>query len=154
MNLDDVRKDPPLRAEQISTPTIGPLIVTHAFFRGPLPPPSVLEAFERAHPGAAERIFTMAENEIRIRHVMEELAIRGGFRSEARGQWFAFLVLMAGMALGTWLASIGHDSAGLLSMLTPLGTVAAIFLYTRGAQERERERKRVELELARMGPPA
>jgi hypothetical protein len=39
-------------------------------------------------------------------------------------------------------------------MLTPLGTVAGLFLYSRNAQARERERKRVELELARMGPPA
>ena len=154
MNLDESRKDPPLPAEHISAPTIGPLIVTHAYFRGPLPPPSVLEAFERAYPGAAERIFTWAEEEMRIRHRMEEVTVRDAIRSEARGQWFAFLVLMGGMGLGGWLASIGHDSLGILSMLTPLGTVAGLFLYSRNAQARERERKRMELELARMGPPA
>jgi uncharacterized membrane protein len=152
--LDESRKDPPRPAESSSTPTIGPLIVTHAYFRGPLPPPSVVEAFERAHPGAAERIFAMAEETLRIRHRMDESALLSAIRSEARGQWFAFLVLMVGMGLDGWLASSGHDSAGLLSMLIPLGTVAGLFLYSRNAQARERERKRMDLEMARMGPPA
>jgi len=135
-------------------PTIGPLIVTHAYFRGPLPPPSVVEAFERAHPGAAGRIFTMAEEELHARHRAEEAALRAAIRSEMFGQWFAFLVVMTGMGFGAWLALAGHDSAGLLSMLTPLGGVAAIFVYSRGVQTREREMKRYELERARMGPPA
>jgi uncharacterized membrane protein len=114
----------------------------------------VLEAFERAQPGAADRILTMAEEQQRARHRMEEATIRGAIRSEMYGQWFAFLVVMGGMGLGAWLASTGQNAAGVLSMLTPLGTVAAIFLYSRGAQSRERELKRYELERARMGPPA
>jgi uncharacterized membrane protein len=139
---------------QRSTSMSGPLIVMPNYFRGLLPPTSVLEAYERIGPGSAERILVIAEGQRCSRHRMEHLSTRGALRSEMFGQWFAFLVVMAGMGLGAWLAYAGRDAAGALSTLTPLGTVAAIFLYSRGAQARERELKRYEMERARMGPPA
>ena len=125
--------------------------MTHAYFRGPLPPPSVLEHYERVQPGAADRIFTMAEEQLRVRHRFEERALVGGLRAEATGQWLAALVVLTGMSCGTWLGLSGHDTAGLVTMITPLGVVAAAFLQSRHAQARERELKRLELERARMG---
>jgi uncharacterized membrane protein len=41
-------------------------------FRGPLPPPELLEHYEKVLPGGAERIFRMAENEQEHRHALEK----------------------------------------------------------------------------------
>ena len=39
-------------------------------FQGPIPPPNVLEAYERLVPGAAERILKMAENQAAHRQIV------------------------------------------------------------------------------------
>jgi uncharacterized membrane protein len=128
--------------------------VTHAYFRGPLPPPSVVEHFERIRPGAAERILVMAEEQQRVRHQLEERALVGALRAEATGQWLAAFIVTLTVGLGSWLVSSGHDATGLATILAPLGAVVAAFLNAQQAQAREREQKRAELERARMGTPA
>lgn len=127
--------------------------MTHAYFRGPLPPPALLEHYERVAPGAADRILSLTEEQLRSRHRLEEHTVRGAVRSEARGQWFAFSTVLAGMATGAVLVSSGHDLSGLVSMLTPLAIVAGAFVQSRNSQMREREYKRMDLERARMGQP-
>lgn len=143
----------PPDSHSLAPTSTTPLIVTHAYFRGPLPPPTLLEHYERVCPGAADRILKLTETQAHVRHGLEEATVLGAVRSEARGQWLAFVVVLAGMGLGAHLVGGGHDLSGLVSMLTPLGIVAASFLYTRHAQLREREYKRFELERARAGQP-
>ena len=153
--MDEDQKEPAPSAElPIGPQDPAPLIVTHAYFRGPLPPPAVLAAYERIHPGAADRIFTLAERQILHRHRLETDSLQGALRVEARGQWCALVVVLAGMLFGALLTYTGHGSAGLLAMLTPLAGVAAAFLHSRHAQSRERETKRLDLERARISRPA
>ena len=153
MNLDDARTTPPRPAEITPTLSPGPLIVTHAYFRGPLPPPALLEQYERAQPGAADRILTLAEDQQCVRHRMEERTLGAAIGSEARGQWLAFAVIIVGMGTGSWLTVTGHSTIGLISILTPLGAVATAFLHSRTTRERERQLKRYELEHARISQP-
>ena len=49
-------------------------------FQGPIPPPSVLEAYEKILPGAAERILKMAENQSTHRQEIEKIVVRSGAR--------------------------------------------------------------------------
>ena len=42
------------------------VIERHASFSGPLPPPSILEDYDRVCPGAADRIIKMAEKEQKV----------------------------------------------------------------------------------------
>ena len=155
MTLEGSQTPPdPANEAKLTSHESVPLIVTHAYFRGPLPPPSVLEHFERVLPGAADRIFTMAEEQLRTRPRLEAQALVGGLRAEATGQWLAAVIVLVGMGFGTWLGLSGHDTAGLVTMLTPLGVVAAAFLQMRQVQARERELKRLALERARLGTPA
>ena len=128
--------------------------MTHAYLRGPLPPPALLEQYERAHVGAAERILVLAEQQQHLRHQLEEMTVRAAVRAESRGQWFALVVVLAGMGCGTWLTLTGHGAIGLVSILTPLGAVASAFMHSQSARERERQLKRYELERARISQPA
>lgn len=46
-----------------------------SMWQGPLPPPAVLEEYDRIRPGAAERILVMAEKEQQHRHDTENESI-------------------------------------------------------------------------------
>ena len=120
------------------------LIVTHAFFEGPLPPPAVLEHFERVAPGAAARILTFTEDEFRHRRSIEVTIVSANTRALGRGQWFGFLVMMVGMGLGAWLVRAGYQLIGFGSIVAPLAAAATLFVYAQRREERERERKRAE----------
>jgi len=111
-------------------------------YSGSVPPPSVLAEFERALPGAANRIISLAEAQARHRHALELRLAGARIRTANRGQWLAFLVVLAGMGCGTWLAVTGQELYGLASVLAPLTAAAALFVYTRRRQERERSQKR------------
>lgn len=45
------------------------------FFSGPLPPPEVLAGYNDAFQGAAERIVTMAESQLKHRQEMERAVV-------------------------------------------------------------------------------
>ncbi|MEQ1833863.1 MAG: DUF2335 domain-containing protein, partial [Candidatus Eisenbacteria bacterium] len=119
-----------------------------------LPPLAMLERYELAFPGSAERILTLAESQQRIRHRAEESAIRAALASERRGQWTAFILLLAGMGTGVWLTRSGHGVSGLISSLIPLGAVAGAFLHSQARREKTRLWKGNALQRAQTGPPA
>ena len=80
---------------------------TEISFSGPLPPPNVLEGFERVLPGAAERIFVMAEKQLDHRMALEKTVVEGGSKRADKGIYAA--VFIEGMFLATscYLAYLG-----------------------------------------------
>ncbi len=64
-------KDPDLR-KQISSS------MRMETFKGPIPPPAVLEAYESLVPGAAQRILKMAENQASHRQEIEKIVVKAG----------------------------------------------------------------------------
>ncbi len=152
-SLDDAQRTPPRPAEIAPTLSHGPLIVTHAYFHGPLPPPAVIEQYERAVPGSAERILTLAEEQQHLRHRVEEKIVTAAIATESRGQWLAFIIVLAGMGSGSWLTVTGHSAIGLISSLTPLGAVAGAFLHSSARRADERSRKHDELQRAQTASP-
>ena len=58
---------------------------TEVSFSGPLPPPGVLEGYERVLPGSAERIFTMAEKQLEHRLHLEKVVVEGGSKRADMG---------------------------------------------------------------------
>lgn len=89
---------------------------THQVFSGPLPPPAVLEGYERALPGSAGKILEMATREQQHRHSVEAAAVnanieaqqgqiavarlqtKSAFRSDLVGQVFGFIALLLCLA--------------------------------------------------------
>lgn len=59
-------------------------------FSGPIPPPSIIEGYERVLPGSADRIITMAEKQSEHRQKMEEKMISAESRDSLLGVIFAF----------------------------------------------------------------
>jgi uncharacterized membrane protein len=109
---------------------------------GPLPPPSMLKGYEDVLPGAADRIFTLMEQQSAHRQELERVALDRNSRSRDRGQFFAF-VLCALVIVGGFVAIyLGQSLVGMAAILIAIGGVAATFLTTRQRQQQQLEERR------------
>lgn len=126
--------------------------VSHSF-EGPIPPPAILQQYDAAIPGAAERILRLAEQETQHRHNQENSATqanisaqrkqldiadyqsRAVFKSDTTGQALGFIVSMACVAGSVYLAVNGQPwVAGALAGLPLAGIIRAL-------RERPRQQK-------------
>ena len=121
---------------------------------GPLPPPEAFQSYENTLPGAAERLLKMAEEQHKHRISREQSALeiagksletarKAGIRDSWQrylGMILGFILVLAGLAGGIFLASIGRDGAGLTFGLASLAGLAGVFVY--GARSRSAERRR------------
>lgn len=95
---------------------------------GPLPPAREFANYDKALPGAAERILAMAEKEQGHRHGIEKDLIRREIGFKSRGQLFAFLGLLVMLAAVLAMAIMGHAAAGASLGAAVIGGVVAVFL--------------------------
>src|SRR5436190_2107186 len=89
----------PEESEPESEPLPPPDAAQHFFqmisYQAPLPPPGMLEEYERVLPGAADRIFNRMERQSEHRQELEKTKIEADVASEKRGQIFGFLLAAA-----------------------------------------------------------
>jgi uncharacterized membrane protein len=107
----------------------------HFHHEGPLPHPQILASYEQVLPGAAERIFQMAEREQRNRHDTADKTMRRETRREmyvsllyALGQVCGFLLGMSGIWAGTWLSYQGKNLVGFGTFIGSLGALVGVFI--------------------------
>jgi uncharacterized membrane protein len=110
-------------------------------YSGPIPLPRVAEGWEVVLPGAADRILSMAEREQQHRHRMDERSL-GLF---GRGQLLGFLLGMTAVIAGAVLIALDKQAYGLATILSSLGVLVGVFVYSRlssngGEHEQPRER--------------
>lgn len=113
-------------------------------WHAPLPPPEVIEAYNLAHPGASELIFTAFREEGVHRRELEKRGLEASIqdaerdRTEARiGQLGALLIFFVAVAAGTYLTLQGHELIGGGMIGVPVLTFATAFL--RGRWEAQTE---------------
>lgn len=80
-------------------------------FSGPLPPPEVLAKYEDVFPGAAERIFQMAENQAQHRRSLERISLKLASRDSLLGIITGFIIAIAGIAGGIYIVYLNPSSA-------------------------------------------
>ena len=103
--------------------------IQQASFSGPIPPPSILEGYERLVPGAADRILKMAESESRHQQEIEFAALNGDIREGKRGQIFGFSSVI--IAFGTAILALKMGSPALaiaIGSTTVVGVVSAFII--------------------------
>lgn len=94
-----------------------------------MPPPALLEGYERLVPGAAERILVMAESDSRHQQQIEFAALRAAEAEVKRGQIFAFIIGL--VALGASIGALALGSpvvAGVIGGTTVVGLVSAFII--------------------------
>src|SRR3989344_1868165 len=98
-------------------------------FSGPLPPPEILRDYEHVLPGLADRVVRMAENQSVHRQRLESRVIWfDGIRSSL-GLVFGLIIALAGIIAGAYLILSGNSTAGLASLIIPLGVIIGAFVY-------------------------
>lgn len=106
-------------------------------FSGPLPHPELLRKYEEAIPGAAERIFKIAENEQNHRIQYDNDRLNGALSQSKRGQWMGFsLCILFGM-LSLATAYLGYPVlAGVLGGGT-IVSLAIVFVLNKEPKHSE-----------------
>lgn len=116
----------------------------HQTFSGPIPPPEMLERYEKLVPGAANRILTMAEAQSSHRRDLEGRVIRGNVRSQTMGQVLAFILCSELFGGSIYLLANGREIGGLTTLVTAVAGFVGVFVYGRRQQAKEREAKRAQ----------
>lgn len=91
--------------------------------QGPLPDAEEVRRYETTLPGAADRIFAMAESEVSHRHCLE-----------SRGQWVASGLAFLAVAGGFALIFSGYGWYGLL--FTAVGVAPIVYAFLRDRRRR------------------
>lgn len=115
---------------------------TEVSYSGPLPPPNVLDSFEKVLPGAAERIFAMAEKQLEHRMSLEKMVVQGGSRRADNGIYAA--VIIEGMFLATscYLAHLGLTADALKVVGVSAASLLTAFGFGTLSRRSERIRKK------------
>ena len=111
----------------------APVVVERgAYWRGPLPPPAVIEQFRDLVPDAPERIFRQWEGESEHRRAYEKAALEASIRRDLIGQISATLFALSALAVALFALWMGEPwVAGVIGGGTIVSVVGA-FLYRRG----------------------
>jgi uncharacterized membrane protein len=113
------------------------LIQRQQHFTGPLPPPDLLAGYEQVLPGAAERIFAMAEGQAKHRQALERTVVVGGHRRSWAGLIVGGIVAFAFLIAAYRLIQAGHSLAGTFLGTVDLTGLVAVFVLGRASQRRD-----------------
>lgn len=143
MNTRNKRRRSPGRqaVAQQSRGEVDEVSVEAVAWSGPLPPPSVLQAYEDIVPGAADRLLSMAERQMSHRIHQEERVVRGDAWRSTLGIVVGFFLSAGIIGGGIYLVANDHDLAGTALIGLDLVGLASVFVFGTRARRAERERK-------------
>jgi len=95
---------------------------------GPLPPASEFADYNSALPGAADRILTMAEQASTHIRESEAAMIKGAIKSDARGQYFGFVITLLSLGIFTFLVYAEKPLWSVVPASFALGNLVAILI--------------------------
>ncbi len=136
-NLKRREREPVVLRQQASSVT---------YTSGPIPSASELARYETTHPGLADRIMRMAEDQAQHRQGLEKAVVVGNLKAQTLGQWFAFILSLVVIVAGVWLVLLGKTSLGVWFILGDVLVIAGVFIGAKLIQRGERKQRRQELE--------
>lgn len=101
---------------------------------GPVPPPAIMEKMEAVLPGAADRIFTMAEKDQDAQNAFYKTREANTHNEAITALWMAFIICIVFTLCGTTLVLQGYVKTGAVLLGTTLTGVVGSFLYRRRVQ--------------------
>lgn len=141
MEQDDLihspQGDPPTTADEAEVQQFFQMIS----YQAPLPPPGMLEAYERILPGAAKRIFDRMERQADHRQWMERTTIQANVAAQRNGQWLGFVIALIGLCGGFALIWNGSNAIGLAIFIATLASFTTVFIYGKRKQGKILERQ-------------
>lgn len=110
-------------------------------YSGPLPPPQMLEQYNKVVPNGAERIMAMAEKQLDHRHELESVVIKSRAKSERLGTHYAFILAVLFGLGAVYLIKLGQNAAGISVLIGDIIALAGVFIAGRYMQKKENEKK-------------
>ena len=115
------------KESNVSVQTVATL--NHVAWRGPIPPPEVMQAYNKLVPNSAERILKMAEDNSRHKIELEKRQQDDKYKTVTLGQHYALIFILVffataiiGLFLGYPFTSGVIGSVGIASIVSALIT--------------------------------
>lgn len=108
-----------------------------SFFRGPLPLPDILEAYDSIVENGAERIFVRFEKQSDHRMALEKHAVGEELKQSSRGQLMGFIVTLFGLSLAGFMAWLGHETFATILGGGTIVSLAMVFVVGKAMQRKE-----------------
>lgn len=105
-------------------------------FSGPVPPPEIIEKYERIYPGAAKIIFEEWDGQVKHRHHIEKGIVWTDNIKSILGVIFGFLAVMAAISGGVYTAISGLQLFGGGLSLAGLAMIATAFITSRKRKDK------------------
>ena len=107
-------------------------------FTGPIPPPDIMEQYEKTLPGSADRIIKMAENQSEHRQSLEKQRLSFSNREVHLGQIFGFLIGAIAIVTGGYIALSGSQiSGGVMGTSVVIGLVSVFVIGSKRKPPKE-----------------
>ena len=107
-------------------------------FHGPIPPPAILESYEKLIPGGAERILRMAENQATHRQEIEKIVVKAGARDSLWGAIVAAIIAFCAFAWSAYALSIGQTAEAVRGIIVVVFGFVSAFVYGKHSTRIER----------------
>lgn len=107
------------------------LIAEARMYQGPIPDPDILKGYADIDPSYPDRIIKMTESQVAHRHSIENKIVDGNIKTEKLGMIIAFIIVLVGFGVGTFLIYNEREASGMASILTPLVSIIAVFAYNK-----------------------
>ena len=107
-------------------------------YSGPIPSPDTLARYEKAVPGAANRIMTMAERELAQQQNTEMAAISNAARRRLAWLGLWGVIALAGLALAGVLTVLGQPAFGFAAAMLTTATFVTVLAYRMHSRSEER----------------
>ncbi|MDE2760073.1 MAG: DUF2335 domain-containing protein [Paracoccaceae bacterium] len=89
----------------------------------PVPPPILLEEYEKIQQGMTNRIMTMAESEMSHRHQWEKNVLIAQKTDVKRASWLGFIIAIASLLAACFCAYINQPLIAILLLIPPTSGV-------------------------------
>jgi uncharacterized membrane protein len=116
------------------------LSIQHVSFSGPVPPPGILEGYERLVPGSAQKFIDAAMEQAKHRRELESKVIDSDIRNSKLGLYFGLIIGISGLVSAVITSVYGSE---VISAVLGAGTLVALvgaFIY--GSQGRQADDKK------------
>lgn len=133
--VDELKKKPSLKdlsEEQLrDIARVSIVEVRQEIFSGPLPPPSLLAAYENIIPGCADRIIKMSEANANSRLTINDKIVTSDIKRSNRGQVLGFVLSIIGIGAAVFCAYLKQPLPASLLGVGGLSTIISIFVLNR-----------------------
>lgn len=107
-------------------------------YLGPIPPPAVLEGYNKVCPGSAKQLLEIYRLQVQHRLKLEDRITKGDNIRAYLGWGSSTFVSLFLISVGGFLIYQGHDAAGASIITANIVGLTTVFLY--GSESRRRER--------------